>query len=240
MGLFTHFSGPEAQAILLTGFFATIVAVWGIISQRRIMRRSATLTHLTQLESDRDLIYARNVFAELARNPKDLIALSDGVSPRKGRATHGQSPEDRANCCCCCPSGSDSKAEETASEPDPVDTKKVACQASGDASAEVDRKGNPLDASKLSTAQKIHAIRTVFNSNELLAIGVQMEIIDYTIFKRYAKSLYVQDWDYAAPLIFTLRKIREQPSMYHEFEEVARWLRDNNMPRRRRRLGLFF
>jgi hypothetical protein len=83
------------------------------------------------------------------------------------------------------------------------------------------------------------AVRLLFNHLELTAIGIQMGIIDYALFKRFAKSAVLRDWERGAPLIYALRKKYNQDSMYHEFEELARWLRDNNMPRRRRWFSLW-
>jgi hypothetical protein len=85
----------------------------------------------------------------------------------------------------------------------------------------------------------LEAVRLVFNSLELIAIGIQLGIVDYALYKRFARSSIVKDWDRGAPLIYALRRKHSQPSMYHEFEELARWMRDNNMPRRRRLFSLW-
>ena len=84
-------------------------------------------------------------------------------------------------------------------------------------------------------AQKdLHAVRVVFNTLELFAIGIQFNIIDFDLLKRFAKSSIIRDWDRGAPLIFELRKTYSQPTMYHELEELVRALRGNTVPPRRR------
>lgn len=55
-------------AILLSGFVAACIAVWGILSQRAIARRRAALDYIARSESDRDLIAARKQFIELAKD----------------------------------------------------------------------------------------------------------------------------------------------------------------------------
>ncbi len=64
----------EVQAVLATGIFATIVAIWGVLSQRAISCRRATVEYLALLESDKDHIGARKKFIELAK-------LDGGLAP---------------------------------------------------------------------------------------------------------------------------------------------------------------
>jgi hypothetical protein len=67
--LWAHFFAPDdASAILVTGIIATMVALWGIYSQRAITRRQVTLEHISKLESDGDLIRARLKFGELVKD----------------------------------------------------------------------------------------------------------------------------------------------------------------------------
>ena len=68
-----HFMGlNEVQAVLLTGLFAVVVAVWTVFSQRGIAARQATLEFLRRSEADHDLIAAKRIFNELAARPEGL------------------------------------------------------------------------------------------------------------------------------------------------------------------------
>jgi hypothetical protein len=57
----------EVGAVFITGGFATLVAIWGVLSHRAIARRQATLEYISHLESDRDIIDARKIFVGLAK-----------------------------------------------------------------------------------------------------------------------------------------------------------------------------
>ncbi len=173
-------SSPEAIVALWIGLAAAVIALWGILTQRALTRRQTTLNTLSELESDKDLIEARQRFVKLTRNAAALVSLADDAPFRGNKKVD---PEIEAN---------------------------------------------------------MQAIRLVFNHWELIAIGMQFKSIDFHMVKRYARGQIINDWGDVAPLIFALRKKYSQPAMYHEIEELARSLRDNNMPRRRRILGLWW
>ena len=67
----------EVGAVFVTGVVASLIAIWGILSQRAITRRQATLDHITHLESDRDIIEARKIFVELAKKPGGLAVWAE-------------------------------------------------------------------------------------------------------------------------------------------------------------------
>lgn len=94
---------------------------------------------------------------------------------------------------------------------------------------------NPMDASK-----EIKAIRTVLNDYEQLAIGIQFGVMDLALIKRYMKSGIIRDWSHAAPFIYKVRQEIGRPALYHEFEELARWLQETPMPRRSNWTRLWF
>jgi Domain of unknown function (DUF4760) len=93
------------------------------------------------------------------------------------------------------------------------------------------------DKEKTDEAQKI---RTVLNEFELIAIGVQLGIIDFELYVRWFRSGVIRYWRHAAPYVFSLRSRLENDAMYHEYEEMVRWLRDNRMPRRGRLFRRWF
>lgn len=59
----------EVGAVFVTGGLATLVAIWGVLSQRAIARRQATLEYISHLESDRDIILARQTFVKISKDP---------------------------------------------------------------------------------------------------------------------------------------------------------------------------
>lgn len=67
----------EIEAILLTAVGALLVAVWGVITQRVVTRRSTTLAHLSRMDSDNDLIQARDKFIELTAVAGGLAIYAD-------------------------------------------------------------------------------------------------------------------------------------------------------------------
>lgn len=178
----------QTGATIWVGLIAALIAIWGIVSQRVIARRRATLDHLSSLEADDDVIAARNHFAKISTNPQALMALVNfvlGTAPRRS-------------------------------------------------------KNKEKYAKALVRAEKeLNAVRTVLNVNEMIAVGLQMGILDLDFFKRYSRGQYIRDWDLSAPMIYALREKLDRDALYHEFEQVVRWLKDNKMPTRRRWLSLW-
>jgi hypothetical protein len=62
----------EAQAILITGFLGTFVAVWAIFSHHAITRRQGTLDHIARLQADGELTAHRIKFRALAKQAGGL------------------------------------------------------------------------------------------------------------------------------------------------------------------------
>lgn len=67
----------EVEAILLTASLAAILAVWGVITQRVVTRRSATLDFLSRVDTDNDLIDAREKFNKLTEVDGGLAVYAD-------------------------------------------------------------------------------------------------------------------------------------------------------------------
>jgi hypothetical protein len=94
------------------------------------------------------------------------------------------------------------------------------------------------EAGKLaSLAQQISSteaqyVTRILNNWELISIGIQMDIIDFEVLKRYNKSAIINHWDSASQFVLELRKLKANRMYYHEFEELARWMRDDKMPHR--------
>lgn len=78
----------EADAVLLVGAFAFLVAVWGVMSTRRISSRQVTVEQLSLALNDRDLISARRLFVDLQRTPglAAICAQAENVYSKQSRA----------------------------------------------------------------------------------------------------------------------------------------------------------
>jgi hypothetical protein len=153
----------EVGAIFVTAAIATVIAIWGVISQRQIARRQNTMAHITNSESDKDLIKARQQFITLAK-------ASGGLAPW-------------------------------------------------------------ADADKEQT-DEAQAIRLILNDFELISISIQFGVMDNALIRRFERGSIIRYWFYAAPYVYALRGRLGSDSLYHEFEEMARWMKTKNMPRR--------
>lgn len=67
----------QVFAIAGTALIAGSIALWGVLSQRAIARRTLTLNHMRSLDSDKDMIAARKKFIELAGKPEGLTPWAD-------------------------------------------------------------------------------------------------------------------------------------------------------------------
>jgi len=74
------------EAALVTGGIAALIAIWGVLTQRQIARRRATLDLLTKSEADSDIIAARRKFIELAKAPGGLAAWADADKEKSEEA----------------------------------------------------------------------------------------------------------------------------------------------------------
>jgi hypothetical protein len=62
----------EILALLIAGIGA-IIAIWGVVTQRVLARRQATVTHISSLLNDHDYIKARMKFIKVAKSPLGLL-----------------------------------------------------------------------------------------------------------------------------------------------------------------------
>lgn len=76
------------------------------------------------------------------------------------------------------------------------------------------------------------ALRLVLNENERLAIAIQFGVLDREFVRRNVRGVLIRDWELSAPFVYKLRAEVDNPAIYHEFEDLARLLGDNKMPRR--------
>lgn len=84
------------------------------------------------------------------------------------------------------------------------------------------------------------SIRTVLNEFERFAIGIQRGIIDFELCKRWNRSSVIRYWQHAAPYVHILRTRLNNPAIYHEYEELVRWMKGEAMPKRNRFIGIWF
>lgn len=83
------------------------------------------------------------------------------------------------------------------------------------------------------TSEEQDHVRAVLNDHELMSIGIQFGILDFKIICHNQKSTTLRDWQRSAPFIYKLRAELNNPALYHEFEELVRWMQDRKMPKRR-------
>jgi len=76
------------------------------------------------------------------------------------------------------------------------------------------------------------AIVTILNDFELYSIGIQRGIIDGALYKQLNRSALIFAWKNAEPFVLALRRRVGRDRLYFEFEEMARWMRDDRVPRR--------
>jgi hypothetical protein len=161
----------QVDAVLLIGLCAGLIAIWGIISQRDISRRRATIEYIAKTEIDNDMIKARRDFVELAR-------ASGGLAPW----------------------------------------------------ADVDKEKE----------DKLQSIKIVLNEFELISIAIQRGVFDFQIYSRWKKTGTIQYWRFGAPFIVALRARTDNDALFHEFEEMVKWLKGEQMPHRTWWWGKFF
>jgi hypothetical protein len=89
--------------------------------------------------------------------------------------------------------------------------------------ASVDRESTP----------EAQNIRLVLNEFEIVSIGIQLGIFDFETYRRWFQSTVVRFWTHGAPYINALRARTGHPSLFHEFEELSRWMNENKRPPRR-------
>jgi Domain of unknown function (DUF4760) len=93
------------------------------------------------------------------------------------------------------------------------------------------------DKEKTVDAQNIGEI---LNRYELTSIGIQRGILDYKLCRMLRRSVTIHDWHHAHPYAASLRARLGNDMIYHEFEEMVKWLKDEKMPRRHWWWGKFF
>ncbi|MCB5161537.1 DUF4760 domain-containing protein [Marinomonas algarum] len=71
------------------------------------------------------------------------------------------------------------------------------------------------------------AILFVLNNYEFIATGIREKAFDFNLFKRMRCGTVLRDWEEFQPFIYELRKINKHPTMYQEFEWLAKKLEDN-------------
>jgi Domain of unknown function (DUF4760) len=161
----------QIQAVFISTFIAATVAIWGVLSQRAIARRRATIDLIARNEADHDLIQGYQKYVELALAPEGLAKWADIANEKT------------------------------------VETQ---------------------------------TIRLILNQYELVAIGIQLGILDYKFWQRWGKSTTIRSWNHASPFVLRLRERLSNPAVYHEFEELVKALQGEKMPKRNWWLGRFF
>lgn len=98
----------------------------------------------------------------------------------------------------------------------------------------------PYAAADKEQSDEVEAIRIVLNEFELVAIGIQRGILDYTTYQRWMKSAAIHFWNHALPFVTELRGRTNNPRLYSEFEVMVGWLKEGTAPRRNFWIGRLF
>ncbi len=138
--------------MLILTCLSLILIFLGIVSQRNVSRRRATVDYITNLINDRDYIQARQKFIKIGANPEKITALANFIEP---------------------------------------------------------------------SSEEALAVQLVLNNYELITIGIHRGVLDYKIYKRYAKGTVIKDWDVTAPFIKQLRLTADNDNIYAEFETLV-------------------
>lgn len=67
----------EVDAVLLTAAIAAAIAIWSVLSQRKIARQQLMMQHLERAELDKDMIKARQTFVECTKEEGGLEKYAD-------------------------------------------------------------------------------------------------------------------------------------------------------------------
>lgn len=164
-------STTEAQATIITGMIgafialiAAIAAIWGVASQRGLVRKQLTFQHLAQSESDGSFQKALQIFSHESNEPAGLVKWAD---------------------------------------------------------------------KRLEGTEQQKAIVSILNWFELSSLGIQMGIIDGALFQKLNAGHTIFCWTKAQAFVAALRARTGRKAIYHEFEELARWLEQDTLPKRR-------
>lgn len=75
-------------------------------------------------------------------------------------------------------------------------------------------------------SKEAQAILTVLNFREFVAAGIREKAFDEEMYKRIQYSVIVRDWNSFEGFIRELRKARDRPTLFQEFQLLAeRWIR---------------
>lgn len=80
--------------------------------------------------------------------------------------------------------------------------------------------------------EQAQAIKLVLNEFELISIGIQGGIIDFELYKRWHRQGTLAYWRNALPFIAALRDRTGNAALFHEFEEMVGWMKEEKLPRR--------
>lgn len=67
----------EVDAVLITAAVAAGIAVWSVLSQRKIARQQLIMQHLERVELDKDMIKARQTFIECTKEDGGLVKYAE-------------------------------------------------------------------------------------------------------------------------------------------------------------------
>jgi hypothetical protein len=70
------------------------------------------------------------------------------------------------------------------------------------------------------------SIRLVLNEFEIVSIAIQRGVMDFETYRRWYQLTVIRFWAHAKPYAEALRARTNHPALFHEFEELERWMKN--------------
>ncbi|WP_349369871.1 DUF4760 domain-containing protein [Salinarimonas sp.] len=80
--------------------------------------------------------------------------------------------------------------------------------------------------------EETQAIALVLNEFELISIGIQGGIIDFELYERWQRQGTLAYRRNALPFITALPDRTGNETLFHDFEEMVGWMKEEKLPRR--------
>jgi hypothetical protein len=85
------------------------------------------------------------------------------------------------------------------------------------------------------SSYEAQSIRLVLNQFEIVSIGIELGILDFETYKRWFQSTVIRFWAHSEDYIKNLRARTNNPALFHEFEELDKWMKAGKAPPPRHR-----
>jgi Domain of unknown function (DUF4760) len=80
------------------------------------------------------------------------------------------------------------------------------------------------------TTLEAQAIAAVLNSFEQISVCIQHNTLDYKTYRMLRRTIAISFWKHGYPFVAALRARLKNDMIYHEFEEMIKWLKGEERP----------